>query len=222
MPLILCLEHENSNMLIEEEADSIFNLNDYTDKIYPRIFLLDELKEEVLQTLGDDADIDADFPIYHLWLKDIALGFVVDRGDKYTFISKAHLGTEMTEEELSTLAFKNFQRDFEFRLVQTIFGGFCFDGDPDHCATALFVPAIWNWVVAYFGKDLVVAFPSYDLLFFTTADDEEGITNLKIELYKIDGMEIEKRLKNYLFLYSKEEKEWSFLEEIGGEEGFIE
>jgi|GEM_PF-3296540 len=204
-------------MLIEE-TNGTFNLNDYTDKIYPRIFLLDELRAEISQTLGEDADVAADFPLYHLWMKDVALGFVVDRGEKYTFISRAHLNGAITEEELRALAFKNFERDFEFRVVQTIFGGFGFDGDPDHCATALFVPAIWDRVVSYFGKDLVVAFPGYDLLFFTTADDEEGITNLKIELYKIEGIEIEKRLKNYLFLYSKEEKKWSFLEEIGGEE----
>ncbi|WP_440135359.1 hypothetical protein [Chitinophaga sancti] len=197
--------------MLNEEMNDTFSLNDHRDKIYPRIFLLDELREEILQTLGEDADVDADFPIYHLWLKDVALGFVVDRGEKYTFISKRHLGIEMTEEELSALALKNFERDFEFRLVETVFGCYQVCGDPDHCVTAMFVAPMWEKIVAPMGKDIVVAFPGYDLLFLTPADDEEGIANLKMELYKIHGMGIEKPLKDYLFLYKLEKKEWSFV-----------
>ena len=188
------------------------DLKTYKDKIYPRVFLIDELK----LVLEDEAD----FPIHRLWLKDLALGYVIDRGDKFTFISKCHLGYEMTAEEMMELAMNNFVRDFEFKIVQTIFGCYELEGEPDHCATAIFVAPIWEKVAAHFGKDLVVAFPSYDLVFMTAADDAEGISNLKMELYKIQGMGIEKRLREYLFLFKSEEKAWSFLEDMEEEELF--
>jgi hypothetical protein len=212
----LVADKYRNDMLIEP-TEGIIDLKEYRDKIYPRVFLIDELKQELYNALGEDADLEADFPIGKEWLNGLALGYVIDKADRFTFISKRHLGDQLTEEELRELAQANFIRDFEFKLGETIFGGFLFDGDVDHCATALFVEPIWEWVVDYFGKDLVVAFPSYDLLFLVPADDEEGITNLKIELYKIPAMGIEKKIKNYLFLYKKEEKAWSFMEEVGEE-----
>lgn len=196
-----------------EPPAGILDLNEYRDKIYPRVFLIDELR----QALGEDADIALDFPIGREWLKGLAVGYVIDRGARFTFISKRHLGEQLTTEEVDTIAQANFTRDFKFRLVETIFGGFALTGEADHCATALFVTATWKTVVDHFGKDLVVAIPGYDLLFLTPADDEEGITNLKMELYKIQGMGIEKPLKDYLFLYKPAADAWSFMEDLGEE-----
>lgn len=199
-----------------EPAGGMLDLNEYRDKIYPRVFLVEELR----LALGEDADIVLDFPVRKDWLGGLALGYVIDRGERFTFISKRHLDGQLTVEEMDAIAQANFVRDFEFRVVETIFGGFALTGAADHCATALFVGATWKPVVDHFGKDLVVAFPGYDLLFLTPADDEEGITNLKIELYKIQGMGIEKPLKDYLFLYKKDEQVWSLMEDLE-EEWFI-
>jgi len=203
--------------MLTEPTTGMLDLNEYRNKIYPRVFLIDELIQELQYALGEAADMEADFPIAKEWLHGLAVGYVIDRGERFTFISKRHLGDQLTEAALDEMAQANFARDFKFRLVKTIFGGFALEGAADHCATAIFVGPIWEWVVNYFGKDLVVAFPSYDLLFLTPADDEQGISNLKMELYKIQGMGIEKRIGDYLFLYKKEEKAWSFIGEVGGE-----
>lgn len=203
--------------MLTEPTTGMLDLNEYRNKIYPRVFLIDELIQELQYALGEAADMEADFPIGKEWLHGLAVGYVIDRGERFTFISKRHLGDQFTEAAIDEMAQANFVRDFKFRVVETIFGGFALEGAADHCATAIFVAPIWEWVVNYFGKDLVVTFPSYDLLFLTPADDEQGISNLKIELYKIQGMGIEKRIGDYLFLYKKEEKAWSFIGEVGGE-----
>lgn len=198
--------------MISEPTAVALDLNEYRNKIYPRVFLMDEM-----QVMCAEADPALDFPLHTEWLKDLAIGYVIDRGDKFTFISKRHLGEEpaIAEAQIKQVAIANFVRDFKFTPMQTIFGCYGLHGASDHCATVMFVEPVWQQLVGQLGKDLVVAVPAYDLLFFTPADDEEGITNLKFELYKIQGMGIEKRIRDYLFLYKRESKEWSFLEDLG-------
>lgn len=115
---------------------------------------------------------------------DLVIFYVVDDGYDFGMLFKRDLPKHLTEEELHQIAVNNLERDIEYKLHETNFGGYGLIAGGNHEAGAICLPGIWNWLSEHIDNDLIVAVPAKDLVMMVPANDTDKISNLKIAVYE--------------------------------------
>ena len=191
-------------------TELIFNL--YKDKIYPWVkvtFIDDDPNDNSTQlSLTED-----DSPIFKNWLGDLAIFYVADTGDNFQILLERDLPVNVTKEALHQLAVENLNRDIEFKLHDTNFGGHGLIAGGDHEAGSICLPEMWDWLTNHLSDNLIVGIPSKDLLIIVPESDNNKISNLKIFVHDIfkNG---ERLLTRNIFRYDREAKEWTIVDRV--------
>ena len=194
--------------LRESPSDAFFTIN--KDKIYPWVKLQladneENPNEHVLELKGDEN------PIYRQWLGNLIIMYVFDTGSSFQIILQRDLPKSINENELHSIAISNLNRDIEFKLMDTTFGGHMLTAGGDHEAGAICLPEIWSWLAGQLNDSIIVAIPAKDLVLFVPKSDNDKINNLEIFVHEIfnDG---ERLLTRNLFEYNKDTAEWSIVD----------
>lgn len=184
----------------------------HVGKIYPwvKVFFDDE---DPRNTPVQVDLIDEETPILKDWLGDLKILYVVDIDNSFQVILKRDLPKEISDEQLHKIAVNNLNRNVEFKLVDTGFGGHGLIAGGDHEAGSICIPDIWNWVAKYLNDNLIVGIPAKDLVLFVPESDEDKIANLKIFIHEIfkDG---ERLLTRNIFKFNKETKDWAIIDTV--------
>lgn len=192
------------------ETEPIFET--HKDKIYPWIkvtFSDDDSRNTPTQiTLtGDDS------PISTMWLGDLAILYVADTGNSFQVLLERDLPQNVSKEQLHNLAVDNLNRDIEFKLHETNFGGHGLIAGGDHEAGSICLPGMWDWLTEHLNDSLIVGVPAKDLVIMVPESDTDKIANLKIfvhELFK----EGERLLTKNIFRFDRETKEWTIFDSV--------
>jgi uncharacterized protein YtpQ (UPF0354 family) len=192
------------------KTEPIYNL--YHDKIYPWVkvtFTDDDPNDNSTQLIltGDDS------PIFKNWLGDLTIFYVADTGDNFQILLERDLPVDITKEALHNLAVDNLNRDIEFKLHDTNFGGHGLIAGGHHEAGSICLPEMWDWLTNHLGDNLIVGIPSKDLVIVVPESDTDKISNLKIFVHEIfkDG---ERLLTRNIFKYDRETKEWTIVDRV--------
>jgi hypothetical protein len=185
----------------------------HRDKIYPWVKVFFTGDGDPRNTAVQIELKGEDEPIKREWLGDLGILYVADMGDRFQILLKRDLPNEVTEEKLHQLAVDNLNRDIEFRLHETNFGGHGLIAGGNHEAGSICLPNLWEWLVEYFNDSLIVAVPAKDLVMMVAESDKDKIANLKIFVHEIfkDG---EKLLTKNIFRFGKETKTWSIVDNV--------
>ena len=192
------------------KTESVFKL--YNDKIYPWVkvtFTDDDPNDNSTQLnlTGDDS------PIFKNWLGDLAIFYVADTGDNFQILIERDLPVGTTKEVLHRLAVDNLNRDIEFKLHDTNFGGHGLIAGGDHEAGSICLPEMWDWLTKHLNDNLIVGIPSKDLVIVVPESDVDKISNLKIFVHEI-FKKGERLLTRNIFRYDKEAKEWTIVDRV--------
>jgi len=190
-------------------TDSLFET--HKQKIYPwvKVFFFgdDDPRNTNIQIelIGDDAPIKSD------WLGDLGILYVADTGDSFQVLLERDLPKNVTKEELHQLAVDNLNRDIEFKLHDTNFGGHSLIAGGDHEAGSICLPGMWDWLAEHLNDNLIVGIPAKDLVILVPEGDEDKIANLKIFVHEIfkDG---ERLLTRNIFRFDRVIKEWTIVD----------
>jgi hypothetical protein len=192
-------------------TESIFKT--HKDKIYPwiKVFFTgdDDPRNTPIQIefKGEDAPIKKD------WLGDLCILYVADMGDRFQVLLERDLPKDMTKEELHQLAVDNLNRDIEFKLHDTSFGGHELIAGGDHEAGSICLPEMWDWLTEHLNDNLIVGIPAKDLVIMVPESDTDKIANLKIFVHEIfkDG---ERLLTRNILRFDRETKEWTIVDSV--------
>jgi uncharacterized protein YtpQ (UPF0354 family) len=154
-----------------------------------------------------------DSPIKKDWLGDLGILYVADMGNSFQVLLERDLPKDMTTEELHQMAVDNLNRDLEFKLHDTNFGGHMLVAGGDHEAGSICLSGMWDWLAEHFNNNLIVGIPAKDLVIMVPESDTDKISNLKIfvhEMFK-DG---ERLLTKNIFRFDKQTKEWTIVDSV--------
>jgi uncharacterized protein YtpQ (UPF0354 family) len=163
--------------------------------------------------VSDNEPTDETEPVHKRWHGDLVIMYVFDMDDRFQMLLKRDLPATISEEELHRLAIENLQRNVEFKVHQTNFGGYMVTAGGDHEAGVISIPGLWQSLADHIGDSLVVGIPSKDLVLIAPASDTDVITNLKILVHEIfkDG---ERLLTRNIFEYNKDQATWKIVDTI--------
>lgn len=192
------------------DTESIFE--SHKDKIYPWIkvtFSDDDPRNTPTQiTLtGDDS------PVSRVWLGDLAIFYVADTGNSFQILLERDLPQDVSKEQLHNLAVDNLNRDIEFKLHETNFGGHGLIAGGDHEAGSICLPGMWDWLTEHLNDSLIVGVPSKDLVIMVPESDTDKIANLKIFVHEI-FKKGERLLTTNIFRFDRETKEWTIVDSV--------
>jgi len=191
-------------------TEPIFNL--YNDKIYPwvKVTFTDDDPNDNLTQLSLTG---GDSPIFKKWLGDLAIFYVADTGDNFQILLERDLPVDITKEALHQLAVDNLNRDIEFKLHDTNFGGHGLIAGGDHEAGSICLPEMWDWLTNHLSDNLIVGIPSKDLVIIVPESDNDKISKLKKFVHDIfkNG---ERLLTRNIFRYDREAKEWTIVDRV--------
>lgn len=192
------------------ETESIFET--HKDKIYPWIkvtFSDDDPRNTPTQiTLTED-----DSPISREWLGDLAIFYVADTGDSFQVLLERDLPQEVSKEQLHNLAVDNLNRNIEFKIHETNFGGHGLIAGGDHEAGSICLLGMWDWLTEHLNDSLIVGVPAKDLVIMVPEGDTDKIANLKIFVHEI-FKEGERLLTRNIFRFDRETKEWTIIDSV--------
>ena len=160
-----------------------------------------------IELKGDDAPIKKD------WLGDLGILYVADIGDSFQILLERDLPSDITKEELHQLAVENLNRDIEFKLHDTNFGGHRLIASGDHEAGSICLPEIWDWLTEHLNDNLIVGIPAKDLVVMVPESDTDKIANLKIFVHDIFKTG-ERLLTRNIFRLDRETKEWTIIDSV--------
>lgn len=178
----------------------------FKEKIYPWV--------KVMLNDGDNSNTGTTIPglkidiVMKSWLGDLAIFYAVDRGNMFSLMQQKDVPAGMSVDELHEIAVTNLERDIQFKLMETNFGGHGIVAGGDHEAGAICLPGIWQWIAGELKDNLVVAVPAKDLVFLVPAGDAEKIATLKdlvTEFHKTG----ERLLSKQLFHYANDSGTWT-------------
>jgi uncharacterized protein YtpQ (UPF0354 family) len=192
------------------ETESIFQT--HKDKIYPWIKVIfsdDDPRNTPTQiTLSGD-----DSPISREWLGDLAIFYVVDTGDSFRVLLERDLPQDVSKEQLHNFAVDNLNRDIEFKLHETNFGGHGLIAGGDHEAGSICLSGMWDWLTEHLNDSLIVGVPAKDLVIMVPESDTDKIANLKIFVHEM-FKEGERLLTKNIFRFDRETKEWTIVDSV--------
>jgi uncharacterized protein YtpQ (UPF0354 family) len=182
----------------------------HRNKIYPwvKVYFADDDPRNTpnqIEVTGEDS------PIIRKWLGDLRILYVADMGNSFQVVLERDLPKNMKTEELHQLAVDNLNRDIEFKLYDTNFGGHGLIAGGDHEAGSICLPGMWDWLTEHLNDDLIVGIPAKDLVILVPESDSDKIVNLKIfvhEMFK-NG---ERLLTKNIFRYDRQTKEWTIVD----------
>ena len=194
----------------EEPKQTLFKT--HRDKIYPWVKVVfgdDDPRNTTVQIelTGEDS------PVNRAWLGDLAIFYVADMGDNFQVLLKRDLPHHISEEQLHQIAMENLNRDVEFRLQETNYGGYMLIAGGNHEAGAICLPGMWQWLTDHLGQSLLVAIPAKDLVLIVPENDADGLANLKIFVHEIHKNG-DRLLTENLFKYDKGTQEWTIADSI--------
>jgi uncharacterized protein YtpQ (UPF0354 family) len=193
----------------EAQDKSLFET--HRNKIYPwvKVFFTreDNSPNTTIKLIGEDE------PIIKEWLGDLGILYVADLGSIFQVLLERDLPKHITKDELHQLAIENLDRDIEFKLHETNFGGYGLIAGGNHEAGSICLPGMWDWLSEHLNDDLIVAIPAKDLVIMVPASDIDKISNLKIFVHEIfkNG---EKLLTRNIFKFDRNEKSWEIVDRV--------
>lgn len=192
------------------ETESIFET--HKDKIYPWIKVTfsdsDPRNTPTQITLAGD-----DSPISRVWLDDLAIFYVADTGNSFQVLLERDLPQDVSKEQLHNLAVDNLNRDIEFKIHETNFGGHGLIAGGDHEAGSICLPGMWDWLTEHLNDSLIVGVPAKDLVVMVPESDTDKVANLKIFVHEI-FKEGERLLSRNIFRFDRETKEWTIVDSV--------
>ena len=192
------------------ETESIFA--SHKDKIYPWIKVTFS-DEDPRNTATQITLTGEDSPISRVWLGDLAIFYVADTGDSFQVLLERDLPQDVSKEQLHNLAVDNLNRDIEFKLHETNFGGHGLIAGGDHEAGSICLPGIWDWLAEHLNDSLIVGVPAKDLVIMVPESDTDKIANLKIFVHEI-FKEGERLLTKNVFRFDRETKKWTIVDSV--------
>jgi len=192
------------------KTELLFQL--YKEKIYPwvKVTFTDDDPNDIsmqLKLTGDDS------PIFINWLGDLAVFYVADTGENFQILLERDLPIETSKEKLHQLAVDNLNRDIEFKLHETNFGGYGLIADGDHEAGVICLPEKWDWLTEHLNDNLIVGIPSKDLVIVVPESDNDKVSNLKIFVHEIFKTG-ERLLTRNIFRFDREGKKWTIVDRV--------
>jgi uncharacterized protein YtpQ (UPF0354 family) len=184
----------------------------HRNKIYPWVkvfFTGDDPRNTSIQIelKGKDSLIKKD------WLADLGILYVADMENSFQVLLERDLPNGMTTEELHQIAVDNLNRDIEFKLHDTNFGGYGLVAGGDHEAGSICLRNMWDWLTEHLNDNLIVGIPAKDIVVMVPESDSDRIANLKIfvhEMFK-DG---ERLLTKHIFKFDRQTKEWTIVASV--------
>jgi uncharacterized protein YtpQ (UPF0354 family) len=217
--LFACSTSEDKNEVKQQKTSDIenssertmvndFNIDSIQDKVYPRI-------KVILPDDDNSLDVsETDRPIFQKWHGDLAIFYVVDEGNYFSFILNRQLNDKWTIEKVHEIAMRNLKRDTEFNLSEApTFGGYALIAGGDHEPTGLLIPEMWDDISKTANSNLIVSAPAKDLLLIAPASDKSKIDNLKALMTKVFASG-EGLLSKKLFEYKRGTKQWTVCDSI--------
>jgi len=197
----------------KNKLDISLSIQDNIDKIYPWIKVLLSNNDDTHNTRHEVILEGGDAPIYKKWLDDLAIFYVVDLVNHFQIILKRDLPSGISKEQLHKIAVANLERDIEYKIHTTNFGGYMFIAGGNHEAGSICLPEKWDWLSEYLNDDLIVAIPAKDIILIVPENDPDTITNMKISVYDFlkDGNRI---LTRNIFKYDRNSKNWTIIDSI--------
>lgn len=188
---------------------------DFLDKVYPWIKCMEGEPTEnglISVVYSDDKEYKVSLP-QHVWMADLDVLYVIDRGDHFEILQSNLLPDGIDEQLLFEIACNNLNRDIEFRAVGTNWGGLGVICGGNFEASSICLPHITEFIGEQYQKDYIMAVPARDMMITALADDEEQITGLKESVKRImkDG---DHCLSKKLFHYSIETHEFTVCGEV--------
>jgi uncharacterized protein YtpQ (UPF0354 family) len=191
--------------------DSI--IETHRNKIYPWIKVFwngdDDPRNTPIQIelKGEDSPIKKD------WLGDLGILYVADMGNSFQVLLERDLPKGMSKEELHQLAVDNLNRDIEFKLHDTDFGGYMLVAGGDHEAGSICLPGMWDWLTEHLNDNVIVGIPAKDLVIMVPESDTDKIANLKIFVHEIfkNG---ERLLTKNILKFDKQTKDWTIVDSV--------
>lgn len=188
-------------------------LDTHKDKIYPWIKVFFTGDDDPRNTNIHIELTGEDEPIKKDWLGDLGILYVADMGDRFQVLLERDLPSDVTKDELHQLAAENLNRDIEFKLHDTNFGGHGLIAGGDHEAGSICLPGMWAWLAEHLNDNLIVGIPAKDLVVMVPAGEKEKIANLKI--FVDDIFETGDRLlTRNIFRFDRETKEWTIADKV--------
>jgi uncharacterized protein YtpQ (UPF0354 family) len=163
--------------------------------------------ENVYEVIGDEN------PIFRNWLGDLLIMYAFDMGDRFQILMRRDLPKSIREDELHSIAVNNLNRDIEFKLRDTNFGGYMLTAGGDHEADSICLPGMWQWLADHIGDSLIVAIPAKDLVLIAPKSDTDKIDNLKIFVHEIFKSG-ERLLTRNIFEYNRDAAEWKIVDRV--------
>ncbi len=192
-------------------TESFFHTHE--DKIYPwvKVFFTNDDDPRIAPIQFDFKGEDA--PIRKGWLGDLMIIYVADMGDRFQVILERDLPRNITKDELHQLAIDNLNRDIEFTLHTTDFGGYMLIAGADHESGSICLLNVWTWLADYFNDNLIVGIPAKDLVFLVPESDTDKLSNLEIMVHETfkDG---ERLLTKNIFRFDRQKKEWTIIDSV--------
>ena len=185
----------------EEEHYKYDNIKKH---IYPWI------KEELTDTqaLNGNRISEHDTPVV-AFIGNLKIIFVMKRSDEaYEVLKDNMLPPECDIEELYHTACENLNRDVEFVIANTWYGGFAVLADGHHEASALCFKHIWQVCVDKLKDDLIIMVPAKDTILFAPAGQKQVVEKL-IEHGEQAYEQAQNKISRSLMLFSKDRKELS-------------
>lgn len=198
----------------EQEQDSVNDSisQEFSDSTAQEYLIVPRIKNKLfldaIKDLGDDSD--KSMPIAHGLFGDLILTYAIDVEDSYIALSQTsaeefNINTDdllkkAAPNALSALSqIQMFSKNKLFQLS-------C----PDNMiACSVLFPALWDQIESEAGGAVVIGVPHRDAVFYTLANDQKGINELKTLVDQCDFNETHALSKN---LYTRHEESWKVFE----------
>ncbi len=144
------------------------------------------------QVLPGDGPVDVplapgDRPVSINYLKDVSIFFLIDEGDRYSYVQEKHLSSSgHTEEELLNWGIENLHGMLDKIQISKNEGVLYFHGSGDFEASLLLVPELWEpGLTEHCPNGFAAAIPARDILVVCDRKDSAGIDKLGTVVEKV-------------------------------------
>ena len=141
------------------------------------------------------------------FLGDLNVVFAIKRGeDTYEILKDNMLPPECDIIELYHKSCENLNRDVEFVVANTWYGGFGIVADGHHEASSVCFKHIWQVCADKLKDDLVIMIPRKDTVLFAPSGNQETVQKM-IGHGEQAYEQGENKISKSLYLFSRERKE---------------
>ena len=176
------------------------------ENIRERIYPLVKTEFTDTEALNGKHFSEKDAPVI-AFLGDLNIVFAIKRGeDAYEILKDNMLPPECDIIELYHKSCENLNRDVEFVVANTWYGGYGIVADGYHEASSVCFKHIWQVCADKLQDDLVIMLPRKDTVLFAPAGDQKIVEKM-IDHGEQAYEQGENKISKKLFLFSREGKE---------------